>query len=101
MTTYYNPGPFIVANPDVPFNFDMGWEDFDSMYHDATVPSMLKGGGGPDADPCTWSAEFKAEVNRQRDEWMARYKAWCERIDRASGAMDARDAQQQGLNSAE
>lgn len=73
MTQYRNPALFIMKY-DIPFNFDMGWEDFDAMYHEPNKPFPSLVGS---SDPCTWSEEFKAEVNRQRDEWVALYGRWC------------------------
>lgn len=79
MGSIKNPGVFIMRY-DVPFNFDMGWEDFDLQYHDPEFrrhfPDLL-----PDTDPCQMSDEDKAAFNAQRDAWVRQYHAWCEAPD--------------------
>lgn len=64
---------------DIPFNFDMGWEDWDAFYHNPEMPKVLK----PREDPCSWSEEQKARVNAQRDEWVRQYNEWCDADDQS------------------
>ncbi len=66
-----NPTFFLMEYPEVPFNFDFNFDDFDAFWHNPNMPDVLKGG-----DPCLWSPARKEEVNRQRDEWLTLYKEW-------------------------
>jgi hypothetical protein len=66
---------FVAANPDVPFNFDWGVEEFDAFWHEDLMPVDLK----EPVDPCLWTQSERQAVDQYRDECVARYRAWCER----------------------
>lgn len=69
-----NPAGFI-AEYDAPFNFGMTVADWDVLYHDPKFFDILK----PEQDPCVWTDEEKADVDRRATEWMDKWNEWCRR----------------------